>query len=128
MSPGLALLFWSLVLFETKHFVCDFVLQTQYQKQNKERYGHPGGLIHAGLQGVGSLPAIVLLTHSVLLIAGIVVAEFVVHYHIDWLKERIVKNRRWNTEIRGFWQVFGADQMLHNFTYVGIIGVLWPGT
>ena len=27
MSPDTALLLWALLLFEVKHFVCDFVLQ-----------------------------------------------------------------------------------------------------
>ena len=38
----------SLVLFEVKHFLCDFVLQTAYLYRNKGIYGHRAGFIHAG--------------------------------------------------------------------------------
>jgi hypothetical protein len=32
-----------------KHAVADFYLQTAYQYSNKGKYGHPGGIIHAGI-------------------------------------------------------------------------------
>lgn len=51
--------------------------------------------------------------------------ELLRHYHIDWLEERILKNANWDSKTYGFWQVLWFDQMLHNFTYVGIIAVLW---
>ena len=124
MNLQIAILFWSLVLFETKHFVCDFVLQTRYQKQGKGIYGHPGGLIHAGLHAVGSLPAILLLTLSPLLIAALVVAEFAVHYHIDWLKLAILRRRALLPEGALYWVVFGADQFLHQMNYVIFLAVL----
>jgi len=124
VNPSLALLFWSLVLFETKHFVCDFLLQTRFQKQNKGRYGHPGGLVHAGLHAIGSLPAILLLTLSPLPIAGIVLAEFVVHYHIDWLKMTVLRRRGLGYDDGLYWAVFGADQFLHQMMYVVILAAL----
>ena len=124
MSPKLALLFWALVLFETKHFIFDFVLQTGYQKQNKGTYGHPGGLIHAGLHAIGSLPAIVLLTSSPLPIAAIEAAEFAVHYHLDWLKLAILRRRGLGRDDALYWVIFGADQFLHQMTYVIVLAVL----
>ena len=124
MNPEIALLFWSLVLFEAKHFLCDFVLQTRYQKQHKGRYGHPAGLIHAGVQAVGSLPAILLLSRSAVLVPAIVVAEFLVHYHIDWLKMAIARRRGLGPDDALYWTVFGADQFLHQMTYAVILAVL----
>ena len=64
MSPGLTLVFWGFVLFEAKHFLCDFVLQSAYQYRNKGIYGHPGGILHAGLHGLGSLPAVLIFGQS----------------------------------------------------------------
>jgi hypothetical protein len=124
MSPGLALLFWSLVLLEVKHFICDFVLQTRYQFGNKGIYGHPGGYIHAGLHAVCSIPAILMVSDAVWLIAAIVVAEFLFHYHVDWLKEQINKRRGLTHDTTLFWVVFGADQLLHQMTYVVTLAVL----
>ena len=124
MSPGLALLFWSLVLLEVKHFICDFVLQTRYQYANKGTYGHPGGYLHAGFHAVGSIPAILMVSDAAGLMATIVVAEFLCHYHVDWLKEQINKGRGLTHDATLFWIVFGADQLLHQMTYVVILALL----
>jgi hypothetical protein len=37
------------VVLMSKHAVADFYLQTPYQYLNKGKYGHPGGIIHAGI-------------------------------------------------------------------------------
>jgi hypothetical protein len=124
MSPDIALLFWGLVLFESKHFLCDFVLQTSYQAVNKGTYGHPGGLIHAGLHFLGSIPAILLLTRSPLLIGALLFGELLVHYHADWLKEQINRARGLGYEHMLFWVVFGADQFVHQMTYVIALAVI----
>ena len=124
MSSELALVLWSLVLFQTKHFFCDFILQNAYQYRNKGTYGHPGGFIHAGLHSIGSLPAVLLLTRAVPLIAGLFVVEFVLHYHIDWTKEGIRKLRQLDQTDAMYWVVFGADQFLHQLTYVAFLAVL----
>jgi hypothetical protein len=124
MSPGVALLFWSLVLFEVKHFVCDFVLQTAYQYRNKGIYGHPAGFVHAGLHAAGSLPAVLIMTETLWLIAAILAAEFAVHYHVDWLKEQINKRHALTFNDARYWSVFGADQLIHQMSYVVILGLL----
>ena len=124
MSPGIALLLWSLVLFEVKHFLCDFVLQTAYLYRNKGIYGHRAGFIHAGLHAGGSLPAILLLWRGPGIIAAILAVEFLIHYHVDWLKLHIDKRYRLGINQSLYWAVFGADQLLHQLTYVGILAVL----
>jgi len=124
LSPGLSLLLWSLALFQVKHFLCDFVLQTAYLYRNKGIYGHRAGFIHAGLHALGSLPAILLLSRDISLIAAILAVEFLVHYHVDWLKLYIDKHFRLVINQSLYWAVFGADQLLHQLTYVGILGVL----
>lgn len=126
MSSGPALLLWSLVIFQTKHFFCDYVLQTAYQYRNKGIYGHPGGFVHAGLHSVGSIPAVLLLTGSVPTIAALFVAEFILHYHIDWSKELVRKHEDLDHTDSLYWIVFGADQFLHQLTYVAFLAVLAP--
>ena len=127
MNAHLALLFWSLVLFEVKHVLCDFVLQTQRQLRNKASYGSRGGLIHAGLHGIASLPAILLLNHSVPLVPAIVAGEFAAHYHVDWLKAAIIRARGLSPDDRLYRIVFGVDQFLHQMTYVIILALLARG-
>ena len=111
-------------MFEVKHFVCDFVLQTAYQYRNKGVYGHPGGLLHAGLHTCGSLPAVLALQAFGGLAASILAAEFFVHYHVDWSKEQINKRYALSFNDNFYWSVFGADQLLHQLTYVVILAVL----
>ncbi len=119
----------ALSILLVKHFVCDFVLQTPYVIRGKGIYGHPGGLIHAGLHGIGTLPVFLIYPAPAGLAAGIVFAEMLVHYHIDWLKERIVRAKGW-TSLAGtpFWIALGVDQLLHQLTYVAIVAVLAAAT
>ncbi len=125
MNETLVLLLVALVLLQVKHFLFDFVFQTPYQFRNKGIYGHPGGLLHAGLHAFGSLPALfVLQGANTALLAGIVAAEFVVHYHVDWLKERVTRTHGWTSEDAGFWFALGADQLAHHLTYTAILVVL----
>jgi hypothetical protein len=127
MSHGLALVFLGLVVFQIKHFVCDYVLQTTYQYSNKGTYGHLGGILHAGIHAFGSIPAILIFMPPLPIIAAIVVGEFVVHYHIDWLKQAVDSRMYWTPKDAQYWHVFGADQLLHQLTYVVILAVLASG-
>ena len=124
MSPTGVLLLSSLALFEVKHFVCDFVLQTAYLYRNKGIYGHRAGFIHAGLHALGSLPAILLIGGAPGLIAVLLVGEFLVHYHVDWLKLYIDHRYRLRIDRRAYWIVFGLDQLLHQATYIVMLALL----
>ena len=124
MTQNVLLVLAALAVLQIKHFVCDFVIQTTYQFSNKGIYGHPGGLIHAGLHALTSIAVFFVLTPPLAVGVGIVVAEFILHYHIDWLKEQIVKREQWVFPQAEFWWVFGFDQFLHQFTYLGIVALL----
>jgi hypothetical protein len=108
-----------------KHAVADFFLQTSYQYSNKGIYGHPGGIIHSAIHvALTPLVYLVLAPGSILLAAGIAVGEFVAHYHIDWIKERIVRGNGWGAQDRGFWYALGTDQFIHGATYLLIVAIL----
>jgi hypothetical protein len=109
------------VLFQFKHYLFDFLFQTGYQLRNKRTYGHPGGLLHAGLHALGSIPALYVLHAPVWLIAALILGEFAVHYHVDWLKEQVLRATGWTSKDFGFWQALGIDQMLHHLTYVAML-------
>jgi hypothetical protein len=114
----------ALLILQFKHFIADFVLQTPYQFLNKGKYGHPGGVIHAAIHALGSIIAFLVIRPSLALGAAIVIGEFIAHYHIDWLKERTVKVNQWVFPQSEFWWTFGADQALHQVTYVVIVATL----
>ena len=124
MNPSLSLVFWSLALFQTKHFICDYMLQTPFQYLNKGRYGHPGGIIHAGIHILGSIPAVLLFGAAPNVVAAVLAAEFAIHYHVDWLKEQINRRRGLSHNSALFWAVFGADQFLHQMTYLAMLAAL----
>ena len=108
-----------------KHAVADFYLQTAYQYLNKGKYGHPGGVIHAGIHtALTPLVYLVLVPSSLLLASAIAVGEFLLHYHIDWLKEQANQRNGWTAQDRGFWYALGTDQFLHGLTYLAIVAVL----
>lgn len=103
-----------------KHLVFDFFLQTAYQYKNKGIYGHPGGILHAGLHAFGTSFLFLYVYPGAALAAQILVSEFIVHYHIDWTKEQVVKRMRLTTEDAAFWWALGVDQFLHGATYIVI--------
>ncbi len=109
------------LLFQAKHWIFDFLLQTTYQLENKGKYGHPGGLIHSGGHAIGSLPALILMAPGLDWVIGLAVAEFVVHYHCDWVKERMNRTQGWSMVDREFWLALGADQAFHQLTYIAMI-------
>ena len=119
---GWALLF--LTLLVVKHFLFDFVFQTPYQLANKGTYGHPGGLLHSGLHVAGTAAALAVVSAPAGLFAVILIGEFVVHYHVDWGKEQIMR-RHGTTGDAFFWRLTGLDQLLHQLTYVAIAAVLF---
>lgn len=115
------LIFVLFTLFGFKHFIIDFLLQKKYQYANKGIYGHPGGLLHAGLHGVGTFLCLVFFVPEW---AGfLAILDAVLHYHIDWAKTNINAYYKWGPNTHEeFWWLLGLDQLLHFLTYVLIIG------
>jgi hypothetical protein len=117
------LLAFAYLLF--KHFWADFVFQTSYQYLNKGRYGHPGGLLHTAIHVVMTIPVFLILapasaTHAAL----ILLAESLIHYHMDWAKERAQRINAWGPAQAAFWRALGVDQLVHGMTYVLIVWML----
>jgi hypothetical protein len=124
--PQLVLLILAAIaVLMAKHMVADFYLQTAYQYMNKGIYGHPGGLIHAGIHvALTPLVYFVLAPVNVLLALAIAVSEFFIHYHTDWLKEQINRRKGWTVNDHAFWSLLGTDQFVHGLTYLAIVGAL----
>jgi hypothetical protein len=113
-----------IALFILKHLIVDFFLQKEYQWKNKGTYGHPGGLLHAGLHGVSTMLVLSwLVTPQFFIVLGLF--DAVAHYHIDWAKMRINAKMGWgpNTHEQ-FWWMVGLDQFLHMLTYILIVAVV----
>lgn len=105
-----------------KHFICDFPLQMfPWIYQNKGRYLHLAGIVHAGIHGIGTF---IVLSFFIDINTSIRLAmlDLLLHYHIDWAKMNLSRayglkpnNSEW------FWVLLGLDQLLHHLTYFVII-------
>jgi hypothetical protein len=124
--PQLTLLVLAAVaVLMLKHAVADFYLQSSYQYLHKGVYGHPGGFLHSGIHvALTPLVYLVLAPASLMLVAAIAAGEFLVHYHVDWLKEQLTHRNEWTPQCRCFWFALGTDQLVHGLTYLLIVGVL----
>jgi len=111
----------AMLVFQAKHFLCDFVLQSYDRVQKKGIYLHPAGLLHAGEHAVMSIPALLCLSQAPVPIAILVLGEFVVHYHADWLKAQLDRFLKLSDRDLLFWVIYGADQLIHQITYIGMI-------
>lgn len=110
-----------------KHTVADFILQTDLIFRQKGNYGAPGGLLHALIHILLTAPLFLIFPGgSPGLAVGLLAAEFALHYHIDWLKEQIVRREGWSPKDRYFWWALGIDQLLHGLTYVAILWLWLP--
>ena len=117
----------AMIVLLVKHWVADFLLQTVWQVHNKGRYGHPGGLLHSAIHIVCTLPVFAVLPPpSTAFAVGLLAAEYVFHYHVDWLKEQINRGLELKPDMSGFWYLLGLDQLVHGLTYVAIIRMLLP--
>lgn len=128
---GTLLTLFALFLFNVKHLVIDFFLQNRfpYLWQNKHKLLHPGGWLHAGSHGAGSLVVFAFLSAMTPGWLGLALAiclwETVAHFFIDFAKMNIGKYFGWRAESSPyFWDLLGIDQFLHQVTYLVML-LLW---
>jgi hypothetical protein len=108
-----------LALFGIKHFIADFLMQYDYMLRDKGIYGAEGGIHHALTHACWTFLILVPFIHNPSDLIALPLADFVLHYHIDYFKQKL--NKGLTTADRQFWVWLGLDQALHYLTYVGII-------
>ena len=116
-----------LTLFQLKHFIADYPLQTITMVREKGVYGKRGGIYHSLVHALLTLLMLAVVNYALFPVAytlafGIAALEFLIHYHIDWTKMQMSK--RFSTEDKGFWNWIGFDQLLHHLTYLGFVWIL----
>lgn len=110
-----------LALLQIKHLVADFVLQSAYILNNRKIYGHPGGLLHVAIHLTGSLAGLLIIGCDPGTILILLLAEAVIHYHIDWTKDNFMAAKAWTPKDAKYWYLLGLDQFLHQITYLGMV-------
>jgi len=119
-------IFFILVVFQVKHFLCDFPLQTRFMMRKFEPY--PGFILplaaHAGVHALATT-ALVLWINPYFWWLGI--ADFVCHFIVDRLKASPNLFGRWKPDNKFFWWALGFDQFLHhcwNYLMIVVLGVV----
>lgn len=109
-----------LVLLFVKHYLFDFVWQTESMILHKGTYGDPKGIVHSLGHAIGTLIIVFLFLGPwyALLFA---VIDGVAHYHIDWFK---MNYGSMDIKTPEFWNHLGLDQLAHSLTYVFIAGFI----
>lgn len=98
-----------------KHYLADFVFQTDEMVKGKAIYGEQNGINHSMLHAILTLWITYLFTGNAWLSIGIALADGIIHYHIDWIKMNF-GNRDITNKL--FWNHLGLDQLAHQITYI----------
>lgn len=123
----LELFFVLFIGLEIKHCIADYFLQPAWMLAGKGDLRHPGGYAHAGLHA--ALSALVLMIAGVPahILVGLVVAECVVHYVLDFGKAAYSRGIDAGTSPGRFWALHGVDQLTHHLTYAAMIYAVLRG-
>lgn len=113
-----------LCLLQIKHMFGDYFLQTKIMLDGRDQYVHLGRFLHAGVHALGSLLVFLVVGAPLGFVILLVLAEWVVHFHIDWWKGRLTADQNLTPADAGYWRASGVDQALHQLTYVAMIW-LW---
>lgn len=109
-----------LVCLQLKHFVADYLLQPGWVLVGKGDMRKPGGYAHAGAHAIGSLPAYLVAGLGVVPILALMLAEFAVHYVIDYVKAGLSRRSHAGPTAARYWALHGADQLAHQLTYAAM--------
>lgn len=112
--------FLILVLLQVKHWYVDFVDQTDEEVRYKGTYLDWRGIKHSLKHGLfTTIIFFLFLEFQGALLLGVI--DFLIHYHIDWAKTNINKKYNHTVDTPQFWSWLGADQMVHQLTYLGLM-------
>jgi hypothetical protein len=110
-----------LLCFQLKHFAADYLLQPGWMLRDKGELRRIGGYAHAGVHAIGSLPAFLIAGLGLATIVTLAAAEFIVHYATDYTKAKLTPHGCSDPCTWAFWALHGADQFIHQLTYVVLI-------
>lgn len=121
-------LFVLLVVFQFKHFVCDYLLQTEYMLGKFEREGWIKPLsLHCSVHASVTLVVVAQWTQDILLTLLLALLDFTVHFIVDRVKASPDVLGRFKVTQKEFWWALGLDQSLHHLTHYLIIYLIITG-
>lgn len=117
-------LFTLLVVFQVKHYVADYALQTKYMLgKNRDDWGFFLPLVtHSAIHAICTLFICLIFNRSLWWLA---IVDLIVHFLMDRMKDGHAYLGRFNDKDRSsYWRIFGLDQMVHHLTHIVFIWVL----
>lgn len=112
-------------VFQVKHFICDFPLQTKYmlKKVSGQWDFVPPLALHSAVHAFAT--ALICLWWNPTLWMALTALDFVVHFIMDRIKSGPKYLGRFNDPKKAsHWYAFGFDQMVHHLTHAFIVYVL----
>lgn len=109
-----------LALLQVKHMFADYYLQTPRMLAGRCRYLHAGRAQHAGVHAGFTALVLAVMGTPWTWIAALCLAEWAVHFHIDWGKARWSEAKGHTPQEAGFWRAAGFDQFLHQASYLAL--------
>lgn len=126
LSEYTASLLALLLLLQVKHMLADFFLQTPRMLSGRSVYLHFGRAQHVTVHIVGTAVVMALMSAPVAFAIVICLLEWITHFHIDFAKARYNEKKCLNPTQAHYWWAMGADQALHQISYLAI-GWAWCG-
>ncbi len=120
------LIFKLLIIFQIKHYLADYLLQTEYMLGKfKAKDWEMPLLTHAGVHGLMTC-AIVWYFVGWQLAIFMAVLDVIVHFTVDRVKASPFMFGRYQPHEKMYWIAHGADQFMHHIThYIIIFTVLY---
>lgn len=127
-------IFILLILFQVKHFLCDYPLQTQFMlKKSQEHLWQFPLFCHAGVHAIGTMIIAMLFIpdgvydigigyFAVVPVLGLL--DLIVHFTVDRVKASPKLLGRYKPDNPKFWWSLGGDQMFHHLTHYLIIFII----
>lgn len=114
-------IFLLLVIFQLKHFLCDYPLQGRYMLGKFKKEGWELSLAaHAGVHFLATFAIGLFFGFQIAL--AVAVLDFGVHFVVDKIK--VEASRKTDHSKPEFWWYLGLDQMAHHLTHYIIIAIL----
>ena len=114
----MTMLFTLLILFQLKHFICDYPLQNRYMlgKMQPKDWFFPL-LSHAAVHAAATFLIVMVFTQALMAAIFIGLLDLLTHFLIDRLKASPSYGGRFKVEQPQFWWCLGADQMAHHLCH-----------
>lgn len=117
------LIFALLAIYQLKHFLADYVFQTEYMlNKGKRGWAWVAPLFcHVSVHALFTSVIVSFVNPSLWWLAWV---DFAVHFTMDRIKASPNFMGRWQPSNKLFWWALGFDQMIHHLTHYFIIWML----